>query len=139
MIGKTLSVKCGLVSTTGSIMVIRHFNICPVHRGMRPRMPWLTQQKVLMRPEQGAIEACAPGDDERVHLLLLRIVLTTSTVSGMELACRNNVGDATPMQHQNAAWNGTDMHALGDTGSTKLLYWEIHSNFHFSNRRNENC
>ena len=42
-IGKTMSVKCGFLSTTGPINLIWDFFVARVHHGMILGMPWMTQ------------------------------------------------------------------------------------------------
>ena len=64
-----------------------------------------------MRPLQAAIEVCAPGDEERVHLSVLPTTLTSSNVSGVEPVPQRNEELTAPRQLGVAAEAGGEKHA----------------------------
>ena len=72
-----------------------------------------------MRPLQVAIEACTPGDEERVHLYILPTTLTSSTVSGMEPVPQRNEENTAPRQPGVAAEAGGEKHAPRPNGNGK--------------------
>ena len=75
-IGKNPNVVWGIGFTMRPIKVVRCFYVGPVHHVMIRGMPWMTQWKERMRPQQEAIDVCAPGANEGVQLLVLATDLT---------------------------------------------------------------
>lgn len=79
--------------------MIRDFNFRPVHHEGILGMSCVTQWKVHKRPQQGATEAGAPGVYARVHPSVLRTVLISPKVRGVESAPREKEEDVIPKQH----------------------------------------
>ena len=112
------------LSTTDPINVVLDFYIRPVHKDMILGTPWVTQWKVCMRLQHGAIEVCVQGDDGRVNLAVLRTAITLSRVRRVESTYEDKEGDAAPNQHQIGNRNGGHMRALIHSGSTRAAVLE---------------
>ena len=69
--------------------MIRDLYLRLAHRDMILGMPWATQCKVSLRPQQGATEVCSPGADDRLHLSVLPTAPTSSKVRGVESASQD--------------------------------------------------
>ena len=67
-IGTVTGVKCQFQSEMGTIDTVWDFYVGLLHHDVILGMSWVTQWKAHMRPLQAAMEICAPGDEERVHL-----------------------------------------------------------------------
>lgn len=92
-IGKATAVKCQFRTESGLLSMVRDFYVGPVHHDMILGMPWVTEWSARMGPRQGVIDVKAPGNNERVHLSVFPIKLTSSMVSGVESAPQwNEVG-----------------------------------------------
>ena len=83
-IGKVTGVKCQFQSEMGTIDTVWDFYVGPVHHGviLGMRGMWVPQWTARMRPLQAAIEVCAPGAEERVHLSVVPTTLI------YQLSCR---------------------------------------------------
>ena len=81
-----------------------------------------------MRPLQAAIEVCAPGNEERVHLSVLPTTLTSHNVSGVEPVPQRNEEITAPRQSGVAAETGGKKHAPRPNGGGKgaLLEDSLH-------------
>ena len=99
----------------------------------------MPQWKVRTRPQQGAIEVCAPGADARAHLLVIQTTLTPYKVIRVDSVSQDMREDVTAKRHRTAVWNGGDMHTLGHAGPPKAARLEIHSNVHPRDSRSGNC
>lgn len=99
--------------------MVRDFYVGPVHHAVILGMPWVTQWKARMRPQEGAVEVCVPGDNERVHLSVSSVALTCSMVRGLESAPQRSEGDISPKQQQGAAEGGDDLPIRCEQGTRK--------------------
>ena len=118
-IGKVTGVKCQFQSEVGTTDTVWDFYVGPVHHDVILGMPWVTQWKARMRPLQAAIEVCAPGDEERVHLSVLPTTLTSSNVSGVEPVPQRTEEIFAPRQLGVAAEAGGEKHAPRPNGDGK--------------------
>ena len=120
-IGKVTGVKCQFQSEMGTIDTVWDFYVGPVHHDVILGMPWVTQWKARMRPLQAAIEGCAPGDEERVHLSVPPTTLTSSNVSWVEPLPQRNEEITAPRQLRVAAEAGGEKHAPRPNGDGNFI------------------
>ena len=116
-----MSVKVRFVSTTERINLVKYIVVSPLHQDIPLGIPCVSQLTVRLRPQQWAIEACVPGDVEKVHFSVFPNALTSCEVIRVESPPQGRRGDVTLQQHKVATWNGGYMHALGHSGSTEAV------------------
>lgn len=78
--------KCGTISETVHITIIRDLYFEPVPQDITLGVPEAAKRRAQMRTPNDTVEAQVPSREDRLHLALVPSTFGSPTVRGMEAA-----------------------------------------------------